>query len=105
MSNKNRVILRQTNKEMQDRENIDSLLRTGKVKEAIQLLNLKIEENKQNDELYYLRGNAYYKTNNWKEAIENYLEAISLNPESPAREAMKMAQNILDFYNKDIYCQ
>jgi predicted Zn-dependent protease len=90
---------------MQNREAIDSLLKTGKVEEAIHLLNLEIAKNNQDDELYYLRGNAYYKINNWKEALENYLEAVSLNADSPAKEAIKMAQNILNFYNKDIYCQ
>ena len=49
---------------MQNREAIDSLLKTGKVEEAIHLLDSEIEQNKNNDELYYLRGNAYYKINN-----------------------------------------
>lgn len=57
------------------------------------------------DQLHYLLGNAYYKKGKWKEAIEHYLEACELNSESPAREKLKMAYEILDFYNKDVFGQ
>lgn len=58
-----------------------------------------------NDEPYYLLGNAYRKQGNWQLALNNYLEAIDRNPDSPAVEAKKMAMDILDFYNKDMYNQ
>ena len=38
-------------------------------------------------------------------AINNYLEAIHLNPESPAVQALEIANEILAFYNKDMYNQ
>lgn len=57
------------------------------------------------DELYYLRGNAYRKQGNWQMALNNYLEAIALNPNSPAVHAREMLMNILEFYNKDMYNQ
>ena len=38
-------------------------------------------------------------------ALNNYLEAIDLNPESPAVHAREMIMNILEFYNKDMYNQ
>ena len=34
--------------------------------------------------------------------MNNYLEAIERNPESPAVSARDMIMNILNFYNKDI---
>ena len=34
-----------------------------------------------------------------------YLEAVALNPGSPARQALDIANEILDFYNKDMYNQ
>ena len=55
--------------------------------------------------LHYRLGNAYYKKGEWKEAIQHYMEACELNSESPAREKLKMAYGILEFYNKDIYGQ
>ena len=36
-------------------------------------------------------------------ALNNYLEAIARNPDSPAQGAYNMAIRILDFYNKDMY--
>jgi hypothetical protein len=36
-------------------------------------------------------------------AINNYLEAIALDPHSPAVEAKQMLDDILNFYNKDCY--
>ena len=38
-------------------------------------------------------------------ALNNYLEAIEKNPESPAVNAKKMLMDILEFYNKDMYNQ
>lgn len=54
------------------------------------------------DELYE-RGNAFRKQGNWQEAINCYIEAIELNPDSPAVEAKAMLDDILNFYNKDAY--
>lgn len=58
-----------------------------------------------NDEAYYLLGNAYRKMENWQMALNNYLEAIERNPQSPAADARDMIMNILNFYNKDMYNQ
>ena len=54
------------------------------------------------DELYE-RGNAFRKQGNWQEAINCFMEAIELNPDSPAVEAKAMLDDILNFYNKDAY--
>ena len=57
------------------------------------------------DELFYLLGNAWRKKGSWQMAMNNYLEAIHLNPDSPARQALEIANEILAFYNKDMYNQ
>lgn len=90
---------------MQNHQEINRLLEQGQIEQALQILNTRLEKETQNDELLYLRGNAYFKSGNWQAAIENYLEAQAINPAGPASEALKMANNILNFYNKDIYCQ
>jgi tetratricopeptide (TPR) repeat protein len=54
-------------------------------------------------EEYYMQGNAYRKVGNWQEAINCYIKAIELDPESPAREAKRMLDDILNFYHKDYY--
>ncbi|MBQ5972346.1 MAG: tetratricopeptide repeat protein [Prevotella sp.] len=52
---------------------------------------------------YYELGNRYRKEGNWQMAINNYLEAIALDPQSPAVEAKQMLDDILNYYNKDCY--
>ena len=52
---------------------------------------------------YYKQGNAYRKQGNWQEAINCYLKAIELDPESPAVEAKQMLDDIMNFYHKDYY--
>ncbi len=54
-------------------------------------------------EEYYKTGNKFRKEGNWQEAINNYIAAIELDPESPAVEAKRMLDDILDFYCKDKY--
>ncbi|MBR3896778.1 MAG: tetratricopeptide repeat protein [Bacteroidaceae bacterium] len=87
------------------KENIKKLIDEGALQEAITQLGTLIDDGCEDDELYYLRGNAYRKLCNWQQALNNYLEAISLNPESPAKEAHRMLMEILEFYNKDMYNQ
>ncbi len=87
------------------KENIKNLISEGELQNAIGLLDELIGEDCKDDELYYLRGNAYRKQCNWQQALNNYLEAISLNPQSPAVEAHRMLMEILEFYNKDMYNQ
>ena len=54
-------------------------------------------------EEYYKLGNEYRKKGNWQEALNNYINAIELDPDSPAVEAKKMLDVILNYYCKDIY--
>lgn len=52
---------------------------------------------------YYKLGNEYRHKGDWKHAIDNYLEAIALDPESPAVEAKQMLDDMFAFYCKDMY--
>ena len=86
---------------------IKDLVKNGELNSAIEQLLQYIKENpsSNDDEPYYLLGNAYRKQGNWQLALNNYLEAIARNPESPALQAHKMVMDILNFYNKDMYNQ
>ena len=88
------------------RDRIQALLDAHKADEAIALLDdYRAGGGRMDDTLYYLLGNAWRKKGNWQMAINNYLEALHLNPDSPARQALEIANDILDFYNKDMYNQ
>lgn len=88
------------------KERAKVLLAADKADEAIGLLNdFHDGGGEMDDELFYLLGNAWRKKGNWQMAMNNYLEAIHLNPESPAKQALDIANEILDFFNKDMYNQ
>ena len=83
---------------------IKELIKEGKLDTAIEQLNAYIQsDTTQDDEPYYLLGNAYRKQSNWQMALNNYLEAMERNPESPAVNAHQMMMDILNFYNQDMY--
>ena len=84
---------------------IKKLIKEGALDTAISQLSQYIQLNTNDDEPYYLLGNAYRKQGNWQLALNNYLEAIERNPESPAVQAHQMMMDILNFYNKDMYNQ
>ena len=82
------------------------MLQEGRTDEVITMLDGYIASAEvPSDKAYYLLGNAYRKKGDWQGAINNYLEAIAINPDGPAAGAYRMANDILDFYNKDMYNQ
>ena len=54
-------------------------------------------------EEYYQQGNAWRKQGDFKRALDCYMEAIAIDPESPAATAKEMLDNIMSFYCKDYY--
>ncbi|MCQ2210800.1 MAG: tetratricopeptide repeat protein [Paludibacteraceae bacterium] len=57
------------------------------------------------DEAYFLLGNAYRRQENWEDALNSYQNAMDINPDSPAKLAYDAIQEVLAFYNKDMYNQ
>ena len=54
-------------------------------------------------EEYYQQGNTWRKKGDFKRALDSYMEAIALDPESPAVAAKEMLDDIMNFYCKDYY--
>ena len=52
---------------------------------------------------WYQKGNEYRRRSDWKHAMDCYMEAIALDPQSPAVEAKRMLDDIMSFYHKDAY--
>ena len=48
-------------------------------------------------EEYYQQGNAWRKQGDFKRALDCYMEAIALDPESPAVAAKEMLDDIMSF--------
>lgn len=83
---------------MNELDNIKDLL----PEEAIPLLDKYISEHPEDDEAYTLRGMKYWALGKRSLAINDYLAAIRINPESKAKMALQTANTILDYYNKDL---
>lgn len=84
-------------------DKIKQMIAGGKVDEAIVLLDEYIETHPGSDEAFFLRGNAYSKKGDFRQALNNYLSAMELNPGSPARQSHAMLMKIMAFYNKDMF--
>lgn len=54
-------------------------------------------------EEHYKEGNERRRRGDWQGAINHYIAATELDPDSPAREAKRMVDDILAFYHKDAY--
>jgi len=88
---------------MEDFGKIEQLLLAGETDEAISLLIDFVSKNPLSDKAFFLLGNAYRKKENWELALNNYRQAIEINPDSPAKYAYNMVIEILEFYNKDMF--
>lgn len=88
-------------------ENIESLKeqikKASSQEEAIDILNEYISAHPESDEAYTMRGMKYWGLGQRAEALNDYLEAIRLNPQSRARLALQASEEILDYRNKDLY--
>jgi len=88
---------------MENLEKIKQLLSAGETDKVISILTHFVHENPSSDEAFFLLGNAYRKKENWEFALNNYRQAMDLNPDSPAKLAYKMVIDILNFYNKELF--
>ena len=86
-----------------DKDSIKLLIEKNELEEALIQLNAAIDVDKSDDELFIMRGNIYRKQNQWKQSLDDYCSAVEINPSSPAAFAYDAVQQILEFYNKDMY--
>lgn len=71
--------------------------------QAIEYLNEFILSHPEDDEALTYRGMKHWMLNHRQLAINDYLRAIEINPESKAKTALEYANSILEFYHKDLY--
>lgn len=83
----------------EEKERINSLSN----EEAIKELDTYIAGAPNDEEALTLRGMKHWGAGHRSLAINDYLAAIRINPQSRAKEALKVANEILDYRNKDLY--
>lgn len=70
---------------------------------SIEILDKMIEENSGSADLYFQRGKLKWKMGDKPAAMSDFSNAVILDPESPAKGYLEMANDIMDFYNTDLY--
>lgn len=84
-------------------ESVKEKIKSAGYDEAIALLTDYIAAHPDSDEAYTMRGMRYWGAGKRSLAINDYLSAIRINPQSRAVQALKATNEILDYYNKDLY--
>ena len=84
-------------------QKIEELINQNRLEEAIISLNNAIKIDTYNDQLYFQRGKLHWRFGNRSQAITDYEHAVAINPQSPARIALDNAQDVISFFNPDIF--
>ena len=66
-------------------EKIKKMIADGQTQKALSLLNEHLANHPEDDQAWFLKGNAYRKLGETRLALNSYLEAIAINPDSPAK--------------------
>lgn len=83
-------------------ENIDNLIKDNNPAEALVLLDRIVAENPSDARALFLRGKAYWRMGQRSKAMSDYASAASLDPESPAVQALEQARDVESFFNPDL---
>lgn len=70
--------------------------------EAIKELDIRIAHDPGDEAALTLRGMRHWALSHRSLAIKDYLAAVRINPSGPASLLLQNANDILDFYNKDL---
>lgn len=81
----------------------EQLKADGNINAAIEACTKLAEAYPNDDEPLVERGLLHWKLGNRAEAINDYNEAIRINPSSRAVQVKEATYSILDYYNKDLY--
>lgn len=76
---------------------------TEQVRARVEELTRSIAASPSDASLYEQRGRLYWQLRDIPRCFADYDRAVSLDSASPARHHKQMAQQILSFYNKEMY--
>ncbi len=81
---------------------IEDLIKNGSARQALSLLD-GIDALDKNPDLLYLKGSVLMKLSDMGGAMSCFRKSEALNPQGKAGETSKMLEDIMNFYNKDLY--
>lgn len=84
-------------------EKVQELLKAGKRKEAIDILEESVRENGGNEEMLLQLGELIYAEGRMTDALNKFNAVLRLNPDNrKAGNYVRMINNILGYYCKDL---
>ena len=84
-------------------EEIRDIIKTLSYDYGIEILTDYISSHPEDDEALTARGIKHWGAGKRSLAINDYLSAIAINPDSRAKQALEAANSILNYRNKDLY--
>lgn len=90
---------------MIDKQRINALLASGDTMCALEMIAGIDDDSTAADRAYaaYIRGRAAWKAGRRTEAMSLYAEAAQLDATSEGAVALEQAQDIMQFFNRDLY--
>ena len=82
---------------------IETLIDNNEITTAIAELDSIIDNEPNHHDAVFLRGRLHWRMGNKAAATSDYCRASQLNPTGPATKALENAQDIIDFFNPDIF--
>ncbi len=87
---------------MSSREFLKTVMESRECDDAISDIKKYLVSNTGDDVAYYYLGRLYWQSGKKAEAINCYRRAMDINPESPARHALTLADEVFSFFNPDL---
>ncbi len=84
-------------------QNIIKLIDENRLEEALARIGEFIKENPRDDEALFLRGKIYWRLEEKSRAINDFEQALDINPKSKAAYALETARKIQEFFNPDMF--
>lgn len=84
-------------------DKLQTEIKTLSPEDAIKRLTEYLQSSPEDTDALTLRGMRHWSLGHRSEAINDYLAAITIDPECKAKQALQATNDILDYYNKDLY--
>lgn len=85
-----------------DKQTIAAFILERDWEKTLSALTNNIQEEPDNDHWRLMRGQVYWQLGEKGKAITDYEHAVQINPRSPAKAALDLARNVMDYHNPDL---
>ncbi len=83
---------------------IKKQVESNQLEEALQQIDHFLQQQPKDTELHYLKGQIFYKQQQWGRAINAFNQVLELEPNHPdAQSQIDMANNILGYFTPDMF--